>query len=221
MEVDPVLSSTVLLGTSGVHGGGPCPLSHCVTGYWRCTWRWALSSQVLCYWVLAVYMETGPVLSSTVLLVTGGVHRGGHCPLKHCVTGYWQCIWRWSTGGVHRGGHCPLKHCLTGYWQCTWRWGTGGVHRGGQCPLKHCVTGYWRCTWRWSLPSQALCYWVLAVYMEVGPAVSSTVLLGTLSPQQMPKMYLRQHMCKEVGSSFLFPAQFPLLTGCWNLWASH
>ena len=38
--------------------------------------------------------------------------------------------------------HCPLKHCITRYWQCTWRWGTGGVHRGGPCPFKHCVTGY-------------------------------------------------------------------------------
>ena len=40
---------------------------------------------------------------------------------------------------------------------------------------------YWilGCTWRWYLPSQALCYWVLAVYMEVVPVVSSTVLLGT------------------------------------------
>ena len=30
----------------------------------------------------------GPVLSSTVLLGTGGVHRGGPSPLKHCVSRY-------------------------------------------------------------------------------------------------------------------------------------
>ena len=30
----------------------------------------------------------GPVLSITVLLGTGGVHRGGPSPLKHCATRY-------------------------------------------------------------------------------------------------------------------------------------
>ena len=85
MEVGP---NAVLLGTGGVHGGGSCPLNHCVIGYCRCTWRWALSSQVLCYFVLAVYMEVGPVLSVTVLLGTGGVHGGGPCPLNDCVTVY-------------------------------------------------------------------------------------------------------------------------------------
>ena len=44
--------------------------------------------QALCYWVLAVYMEVVPALSNTVLLGTGGVHGGGPCRLKHCVTGY-------------------------------------------------------------------------------------------------------------------------------------
>ena len=35
MEVVPVVSSTVLLGTGDVHGGGPCPLKYCVFGYCR------------------------------------------------------------------------------------------------------------------------------------------------------------------------------------------
>ena len=69
MEVVPALSSTVFLGTGGVHGGGPCSLKRCV------------------WWVLTVVFG----LSSTVLLDTGIVHEGGPCSLKHCVVGYWHC----------------------------------------------------------------------------------------------------------------------------------
>ena len=54
MMVVPALSSTVSLGTGGVHGGGTSPLKHCVIGYWR------------------VYMEVVSNLSSTVSLGTGG-----------------------------------------------------------------------------------------------------------------------------------------------------
>ena len=73
MEVVSNLSSTVTLGTGGVHGGGPYPLKHCGIGYW-----WG-------------YMEVVSNLSSTVSLGTGGAHGGGTSLLKHCVTGYWRC----------------------------------------------------------------------------------------------------------------------------------
>ena len=61
--------------------------------------------------------------------------------------------------------------------------GPGGVHGGGVLAVymevvpKHWVVGYWRCTWRLAL---MLCCWVLEVYMEVGPVLSITVLLGTV-----------------------------------------
>ena len=116
-------------------------------------------------------MEVVPNLSTTVSLGTGGAHGGDPFSLKHSVIGYWRCTWivvlnlsstmSLGTGGVHGGDPCPLKH------------------GGDPFSLKHSVIGYWRCTWKWSLTSQALRHWVLAVYVEVVPAVSSTVSLGT------------------------------------------
>ena len=103
--------------------------------------------------VLAVYMEVVPKHCCWVLAVYMEVFP------KCCVVGYWRCTWR-----------CSLSAVLLG---------TGGVHGGGPCPLNHCIIGYWRCTCRWALSSQVLCYWVLAVYIEVVTAPSNTVLLGT------------------------------------------
>ena len=68
MVVIHSLSSTVSLGTGGVHG------------------LWSLTSQAQCHWVLEVYMEVihalssmvvSHSLSSTVSLGTGGVHGSG------------------------------------------------------------------------------------------------------------------------------------------------
>ena len=147
MEVVPVLSSTVLSGTGGVHQGGPCPLKHCVVGYWRCTSRWALTYQALYCRVLAVYIKVGPVLSSTVLSGTGGVHQGGPCPIKHCVVGYWRCTSRWALSSQVLYCRVLAVYIKMGpVLSSTVLSGTGGVHQNGPCPLNHCVTGYWRCT---------------------------------------------------------------------------
>ena len=225
MEVVPAVSVTVLLGTGGVHGSGSYPLKHCVIGYWRCTWRWSLTSQALWYWVLAMYMEVVSYLSSTVLWGTGGVHGGGVLAVYMEMVSNLSSTVLWGTGGVHGGGVLAVYMEVVSNLSSTVLWGTGGVHGGGvlavymevvsnlsstvlwstggvhgggvlavykevvpavsvtvllgaggvlgggSYPLNHCVIGYWRCTWRWSLPSQSLCYWVLAVYMEVVPTL--------------------------------------------------
>ena len=61
-------------------------------------------------------------------------------------------------------------------------------------------------------PSQHRCPYLNMVYMTVIPALSSTVLLGTLSLKEMTKMCLRQCRWKENGVLFLLWAQSPLLT---------
>ena len=111
MEVGPALSSTVLLGTGGVHRGGHCPFKHCVTVY----------GSVHGGGVLAVYIEVVTAPSSNVLLGTGSVHGGGVLEVYTEVVPAPSSTVLLGTGGIHRGGPCPLKYCVTGYWRCTYR----------------------------------------------------------------------------------------------------
>ena len=175
MEVVPAVSVTVLLGTGGVHGSGSYPLKHCVIGYWRCTWRWSLTSQALWYWVLAMYMEVVSYLSSTVLWGTGGVHGGGVLAVYMEVVSNLSSTVLWSTGGVHGGGVLAVYKEVVPAVSVTVLLGAGGVHGGGSYPLNHCVIGCWRCTWRWFLPFQVL----YCRCTEVCPVFSITVILGT------------------------------------------